>query len=132
MAKRENGTGSIVKRKLANGTKYYAYTPCTYSKTADGVVTTKRILIGCFGKKIRGEGSAGRVDKAPDREDQLYAGGCVQRLVSRCVRCDLSADENQLRNLLEENRSVWKPTHHQKTDQRDHNRRASRDLEILL
>ena len=51
MAKRENGTGSIVKRKLANGTKYYAYTPCTYSKTADGVVTTKRILIGCFCKK---------------------------------------------------------------------------------
>ena len=51
MAKRENGTGSIVKRKLANGTKYYAYTPCTYSKTSDGVVTTKRILIGCFCKK---------------------------------------------------------------------------------
>lgn len=51
MAKRENGTGSIVKRKLANGTKYYAYTPCTYIKDDMGAVTSKRILIGCFEKK---------------------------------------------------------------------------------
>lgn len=50
MAKRENGSGSIVRRKLANGTKYVAYAPAKYG-LSDGQVTATRQKIGSFEKK---------------------------------------------------------------------------------
>lgn len=50
MAKRENGSGSIVRRKLANGTKYVAYAPAKY-EMVDGQVRPVRQKIGSFEKK---------------------------------------------------------------------------------
>ncbi len=50
MAKRENGSGSIVRRKLANGTKYVAYAPAKY-EVVDGQVRPVRQKIGSFEKK---------------------------------------------------------------------------------
>ncbi len=50
MAKRENGSGSIVRRKLANGTRYVAYAPAKYELT-DGQVRATRQRIGSFDRK---------------------------------------------------------------------------------
>ncbi len=51
MSKRENGSGSIVKRKRANGTKYFAYAPVKYIEDVDGVVKAVRICVGSFDKR---------------------------------------------------------------------------------
>ena len=51
MPKRENGSGSIVKRKRANGTKYFAYSPVKYTEDEDGKVKASRICIGGYEKK---------------------------------------------------------------------------------
>lgn len=51
MPKRENGSGSIVKRKRANGTKYYAYAPVKYVEDPDGKVKAQRPCIGIFEKR---------------------------------------------------------------------------------
>ena len=48
MAKRENGTGSIVRRKRANGTKYVAYAPATYEEGPDGHVRKYQQPLGSF------------------------------------------------------------------------------------
>ena len=50
MAKRENGSGSIVRRKLANGTKYVAYAPAKY-EIIDGRIQAIRQKVGSFDKK---------------------------------------------------------------------------------
>lgn len=50
MAKRENGSGSIVRRKLVNGTKYVVYAPAKYS-FSDGQMTATRQRLGSFDKK---------------------------------------------------------------------------------
>lgn len=50
MAKRENGSGTIWKRKLAHGTKYIAYGPARY-ENIDGKITTVRDKIGSFGSR---------------------------------------------------------------------------------
>lgn len=50
MAKRENGSGSIVRRKLAHGTKYVVYAPTRYERI-DGIRKAVRLKIGSFGKK---------------------------------------------------------------------------------
>lgn len=50
MAKRENGSRSIVRRKLANGVKYVAYSPAKY-EVIDGVVQTVRCRVGSYDKK---------------------------------------------------------------------------------
>ena len=47
MPKRENGTGTIVRRKLANGTKYYAYAPQRRGAGYKAV----RTFLGSFEKK---------------------------------------------------------------------------------
>lgn len=52
MPKRENGSGSIVKRRKAHGIKYYAYTPVTYIVDPEtGKVKAKRSCIGTFDKR---------------------------------------------------------------------------------
>lgn len=51
MAKRENGTGSIVRRKRANGTKYVAYAPATYEEGPDGHVRKYQQPLGSFDRK---------------------------------------------------------------------------------
>lgn len=51
MPKRENGSGSIVKRKRANGTKYFAYSPVSYEEDETGKVKAIRICIGSYSKK---------------------------------------------------------------------------------
>ena len=51
MPKRENGSGSIVKRKRANGTKYFAYSPVRYEEDETGKVKAIRICIGSYDKK---------------------------------------------------------------------------------
>lgn len=51
MAKRENGTGSIVKRKLSNGIRYYAYAPGRCGTDECGKFKIVRIFIGSFEKK---------------------------------------------------------------------------------
>lgn len=50
MAKRENGSGSIVRRKLANGIKYVAYAPAKY-ETVDDQVHLVRQKVGSYDKK---------------------------------------------------------------------------------
>lgn len=50
MAKRENGSGSIVRRKLANGTKYVAFSPAKYEEI-DGNMQIIRQRIGSYDKK---------------------------------------------------------------------------------
>lgn len=50
MAKRENGSGSIVRRKLANGTKYVAYAPAKYIE-CDGRIKKVQQKLGSFDKK---------------------------------------------------------------------------------
>lgn len=50
MAKRENGSGSIVRRKRANGIKYVAYAPATYERV-DGERKVIRQTIGIFDRK---------------------------------------------------------------------------------
>ncbi len=50
MAKRENGSGSIVRRKLANGVKYVAYAPIKY-EVVDDRMHPVRQKIGSFEKK---------------------------------------------------------------------------------
>lgn len=51
MAKRENGTGSIVRRKLAGGTRYVAYAPAVYREDPDGRVRKHQQKLGSFEKK---------------------------------------------------------------------------------
>ncbi len=51
MPKRENGSGSIVKRKRANGIKYFAYAPVKYIEDDEGNVKAIRTCIGCFEKR---------------------------------------------------------------------------------
>jgi integrase len=51
MAKRENGSGSIVRRKLANGIKYVAYAPATYTEDPDGRIRKHQQKLGSFSKK---------------------------------------------------------------------------------
>ena len=48
MAKRENGSGSIVRRKYAHSTKYVAYAPATYDTDDQNRVITIRAKIGAF------------------------------------------------------------------------------------
>lgn len=50
MAKRENGSGSIVRRKFANGIKYVAYAPARYVST-EGKRKAVRQKIGSFDRK---------------------------------------------------------------------------------
>lgn len=50
MAKRENGSGSIVRRKYANGTKYVAYAPAKY-EIIDGRPHAVRTKIGSYDRK---------------------------------------------------------------------------------
>ena len=50
MAKRENGSGSIVRRKYANGTVYVAYAPAEYIETG-GSVRPYRQKLGRFERK---------------------------------------------------------------------------------
>lgn len=50
MAKRENGSGSIVRRKRANGTKYEAFAPATYEHI-DGRTIKHQIKLGSFDRK---------------------------------------------------------------------------------
>ena len=50
MAKRENGSGSIVRRKLANGTKYVAYAPARYIRV-DGRTKCIQQKLGSFDRK---------------------------------------------------------------------------------
>ena len=50
MAKRENGSGSIVRRKYANGTKYVAYAPAKY-EIIDGKPQAVRTKIGSYDRK---------------------------------------------------------------------------------
>ena len=50
MAKRENGSGSIVRRKLANGIKYVAYAPAKYETIGDQVRLVRQ-KIGSYDKK---------------------------------------------------------------------------------
>lgn len=47
MSKRENGSGTIIKRKYASCTKYIAYSPAIYS-IIDGKMKTNRVQIGTF------------------------------------------------------------------------------------
>jgi integrase len=47
MAKRENGSGTIIRRKFVNSTKYVAWTPARY-ENIDGKIVTKRDKIGAF------------------------------------------------------------------------------------
>lgn len=47
MSKRENGSGTVIKRKYASCTKYIAYSPATYT-VVDGIVKTNRIQIGTY------------------------------------------------------------------------------------
>lgn len=51
MSKRENGSGSIVKRKRASGTKYFAYTPIRYVVDENGQVKGVRSTIGAFERR---------------------------------------------------------------------------------
>lgn len=51
MAKRENGSGSIIKRKLANGIRYYAYAPGRSCTDEHGRFKVARVFIGSFEKK---------------------------------------------------------------------------------
>ena len=51
MAKRENGSGSIVRRKLAGGVKYVAYAPATYTEDATGRVHKHQQKLGSFARK---------------------------------------------------------------------------------
>lgn len=48
MAKRENGSGTIIRRKYAHCTKYVAWTPATYSVDESGNMVTHRINLGTF------------------------------------------------------------------------------------
>lgn len=50
MTKRENGSGSIVRRKLANGIKYVAYAPAKYETIGDQVRLVRQ-KIGSYDKK---------------------------------------------------------------------------------
>ena len=50
MAKRENGSGTIIRRKYAHSTKYIAYSPARYP-CIDGRVVTVRDKIGTFGSR---------------------------------------------------------------------------------
>lgn len=50
MAKRENGSGSIVRRKWASGTVYVVYAPATY-QMVDGHIKPIRQKLGKFDKK---------------------------------------------------------------------------------
>lgn len=50
MAKRENGSGSIVRRKLAHGIKYVVYAPTKYERV-DGVRKAVRVKVGSFERK---------------------------------------------------------------------------------
>lgn len=50
MAKRENGSSSIVRRKLANGTKYVAYAPARYIHV-DGRAKCIQQKLGSFDRK---------------------------------------------------------------------------------
>ncbi len=47
MAKRENGSGTIIRRKFVNSTKYVAWTPARY-ENIDGKIVTKRDKIGSY------------------------------------------------------------------------------------
>ena len=51
MAKRENGTGSIIKRKMKNGTYYLAYAPAKYLSDEDGNTSCVREKLGRFQTK---------------------------------------------------------------------------------
>ena len=51
MPKRENGSGSIVKRKRANGTKYFAFSPVKYTVEEDGTIKAVRTCIGSFPRR---------------------------------------------------------------------------------
>lgn len=48
MSKRENGSGTIIKRKYKHSTKYVAYGPATYAEDENGKVVTNRDKIGTF------------------------------------------------------------------------------------
>lgn len=48
MAKRENGSGTIIKRKYRHSTKYTVYGPAVYDTDQDGNVTMRRDRIGTF------------------------------------------------------------------------------------
>lgn len=50
MAKRENGSGTIVRRKYVNSVKYIAYSPAVYVKEGAGLTRSKatRIKIGTY------------------------------------------------------------------------------------
>lgn len=51
MAKRENGTGTIIRRKYANSTKYVAYGPAVMEPDENGIVRTYRDRVGTFASK---------------------------------------------------------------------------------
>lgn len=51
MAKRENGTGTIIRRKYANSTKYVAYGPASSFEDETGRVITTRDRVGTFTSK---------------------------------------------------------------------------------
>ena len=51
MIRRENGSGSIVKRKRAHGTKYFAYTPVRYIESEIGKSKAVRECIGSFERR---------------------------------------------------------------------------------
>lgn len=52
MAKRENGSGTIYRRRYANSTRYVAYAPATYAVEDDtGAVRCTRIKLGSFARK---------------------------------------------------------------------------------
>lgn len=67
MAKRENGTGSIVRRKTAHGIKYVAYGPATYTKV-DGKRKAERTKIGSFARKSEAQAALDEFRKTPTKK----------------------------------------------------------------
>lgn len=51
MGKRENSSGSIVRRKRSTGIIYEAFSPASYTFSADGKLQCRRELLGRFAKK---------------------------------------------------------------------------------
>ena len=77
MAKRENGSGSIVKRKLVNSTWYYAYAPAKYETDEDGNTTGVREKLGRFRTRAEARRALEQFAKAPTSKysftmEQLY------------------------------------------------------------
>lgn len=64
MAKRENGSGSIVRRKLANGIRYVAYAPAVYIIDGDQMKATRQRL-GSYEKRAEARAALDAYIKHP-------------------------------------------------------------------